>query len=88
MISALDASAVDRRPRGPVRNRPSNAPPHLSTLRLDGDETLLRRLSEQVLAPLDAAPGPQRDRLAETLLAWLDSGSSVAEVAAYPQTVR
>jgi DNA-binding CsgD family transcriptional regulator len=65
---------------------------HLSTLLLYGDEALMRRLSEQVLAPLDSAAAPQRDRLAETLLAWLQSGSSVADVAArlhiHPQTVR
>ncbi|MCX4974048.1 helix-turn-helix domain-containing protein [Streptomyces sp. NBC_00554] len=65
---------------------------HLSTLLLYGDEALLLRLSDQVLAPLDSAPGPQRDRLAETLLAWLQSGSSVGEVATllhiHPQTVR
>lgn len=74
-------------PRGVVR-----CADHLSTLLLHSDETLLRRLSEQVLAPLDAASRPQRDRLAETLLAWLQSGSSVGDVAArlhvHPQTVR
>uniref|UniRef100_UPI0004C63719 PucR family transcriptional regulator n=1 Tax=Streptomyces sp. NRRL S-146 TaxID=1463884 RepID=UPI0004C63719 len=65
---------------------------HLSTLLLYGDEPLLERLRARVLAPLDTVSAGQRDRLAETLLAWLLSGSNVPDVAVrlhiHPQTVR
>lgn len=65
---------------------------HLSTLLLYGDEPLLAQLETRVLAPLDTASAGQRVRLAETLLAWLLSGSNVPDVAArlhiHPQTVR
>ncbi|MGI5430648.1 PucR family transcriptional regulator [Streptomyces sp. CA-179760] len=65
---------------------------HLSTLLLYGDEPLLERLQARVLAPLDTVSAGQRERLAETLLAWLLSGSNVPDVAArlhiHPQTVR
>ncbi|WP_037669176.1 PucR family transcriptional regulator [Streptomyces afghaniensis] len=65
---------------------------HLSTLLLYGDEPLLERLEARVLAPLDTVSAGQRDRLAETLLAWLLSGSNVPDVATrlhiHPQTVR
>ncbi|MFC4646427.1 PucR family transcriptional regulator [Streptomyces mangrovi] len=65
---------------------------HLSTLLLHSDEPLLDQLQARALAPLDAASEGQRPRLAETLLAWLLSGSNVPDVAArlhiHPQTVR
>ncbi|MGR6968050.1 PucR family transcriptional regulator [Streptomyces cynarae] len=65
---------------------------HLSTLLLHNDEPLLAQLAARVLAPLDAVSTGQRARLAETLLAWLLSGSNVPDVAArlhiHPQTVR
>ncbi|MFF8974229.1 PucR family transcriptional regulator [Streptomyces sp. NPDC014995] len=65
---------------------------HLSTLLLHSDELLLAQLAARVLAPLDAVSEGQRARLAETLLAWLLSGSNVPEVATrlhvHPQTVR
>ncbi|MEV0638324.1 helix-turn-helix domain-containing protein [Streptomyces sp. NPDC050619] len=65
---------------------------HLSTLLLHSDEPLLAHLQARVLAPLDTVSAGQRPRLAETLLAWLLSGSNVPDVAArlhvHPQTVR
>ncbi|WP_055526231.1 PucR family transcriptional regulator [Streptomyces graminilatus] len=65
---------------------------HLSTLILYSDEALVRALSYRVLAPLAGIPAPQRGRLAETLLAWLQSESSVGGTALrlhlHPQTVR
>ncbi|MEU6357754.1 helix-turn-helix domain-containing protein [Streptomyces sp. NPDC047072] len=65
---------------------------HLSTLLLHSDEPILDQLRSRVLAPLDAVSEGQRGRLAETLLAWLLSGSNVPDVAArlhvHPQTVR
>jgi hypothetical protein len=65
---------------------------HLSTLLLHGDEPLLGRLRAGALTPLDSVSAGQRARLAETLLAWLLSGSNVPDVATrlhiHPQTVR
>jgi hypothetical protein len=65
---------------------------HLPSLLLYSDEPLLRMLSRRVLTPLRDVPTSQRDRLGETLLAWLQSGNSVGDVAArlhvHPQTVR
>ncbi|MFJ3777377.1 PucR family transcriptional regulator [Streptomyces sp. NPDC090075] len=65
---------------------------HLSTLLLHSDESLLAQLQSRALTPLDAVSEGQRARLAETLLAWLLSGSNVADAAArlhvHPQTVR
>jgi len=65
---------------------------HLSTLLLHADEPLLAQLEARALAPLDRVSEGQRARLAETLLAWLLSGSNVPDVAArlhiHPQTVR
>ncbi|WP_149824077.1 PucR family transcriptional regulator [Streptomyces tailanensis] len=65
---------------------------HLSTLLLHSDEPMLAHLRSRALAPLDAVSEGQRGRLAETLSAWLLSGSNVPDVAArlhiHPQTVR
>ncbi|MEU1480644.1 PucR family transcriptional regulator [Streptomyces sp. NPDC001668] len=65
---------------------------HLSTLLLHSDEPVLDLLRARALAPLEAVSEGQRERLAETLLAWLLSGSNVPDVAArlhvHPQTVR
>ncbi|MES5819907.1 helix-turn-helix domain-containing protein [Streptomyces sp. RG80] len=65
---------------------------HLSTLLLHSDEPLLDDLRAHALRPLDTVLPGQRARLAETLLAWLLSGSNVPDVAArlhiHPQTVR
>ncbi|MFJ3670539.1 PucR family transcriptional regulator [Streptomyces sp. NPDC090106] len=64
----------------------------LSTLLLHSDEPLLAQLRSRALAPLDAVTQGQRSRLAETLLAWLLSGSNVPDAATrlhiHPQTVR
>ncbi|MFI0822656.1 PucR family transcriptional regulator [Streptomyces sp. NPDC021098] len=65
---------------------------HLSTLLLHSDEPMLAQLRARALAPLATVSEGQRGRLAETLLAWLLSGSNVPDVAArlhiHPQTVR
>ncbi|MCZ0985210.1 helix-turn-helix domain-containing protein [Streptomyces diastatochromogenes] len=65
---------------------------HLSTLLLLRDDALLDAMAERWLRPLEQVRPPQRERLAETLLGWLQSGRGVAEVAArlavHPQTVR
>ncbi|MGI5165931.1 helix-turn-helix domain-containing protein [Spirillospora sp. CA-253888] len=65
---------------------------HMSTLILFQDEELITSLAELRLAPLAHLRASQQDRLAETLLAWLQSGRNANEVAmrlhVHPQTVR
>lgn len=65
---------------------------HMSTLIMFQDENLLGSLAELRLAPLSHLRNSQQDRLAETLLAWLQSGRNANEVAmrlhVHPQTVR
>lgn len=65
---------------------------HLSSLMIFGDEELTRALCAARLAPLQALRPAQRDRLAGTLLIWLQHGCNANEVAArmhvHPQTVR
>ncbi|MEW2353810.1 helix-turn-helix domain-containing protein [Spirillospora sp. NPDC029432] len=65
---------------------------HMSTLILFQDEELITSLAELRLAPLAHLRAGQQDRLAETLLAWLQSGRNANEVAlrlhVHPQTVR
>jgi DNA-binding PucR family transcriptional regulator len=65
---------------------------HLATLLLFRDEALVDAMAERRLSPLDRIRSPQRERLAETLLTWLQSGHNASEVAArlavHPQTVR
>ncbi|GAA2913388.1 PucR family transcriptional regulator [Streptosporangium fragile] len=66
-------------------------PDHLATLMIFQDEALIQIMARTRLAPLLTLRPAQRDRLAETLLAWLQSGNAT-EVAArlhiHPQTVR
>jgi hypothetical protein len=65
---------------------------HLSSLMIFGDEELTRSLCAARLAPLQTLRPAQRDRLAGTLLHWLQHGCNANEVAArmhiHPQTVR
>lgn len=65
---------------------------HMATLVILKDEALIKVLRRVRLAPLRALRPAQRDRIAETLLAWLQSGYNANEVAArlhiHPQTVR
>ncbi|RAY11313.1 PucR family transcriptional regulator [Actinomadura craniellae] len=65
---------------------------HMSTLILFEDEDLLAGLGALRLAPLEHLRPSQQDRLAETLLAWLQSSRNANEVASrlhvHPQTVR
>jgi len=74
-------------PAGPVR-----CDQHLSTLLILADEELAAALRGRHLAPLARLRPAQRDRIAETLLAWLQLGENAAEVAqrihVHPQTVR
>jgi hypothetical protein len=72
---------------GPVR-----CDQHLSTLLILADEDLAGALRSRRLAPLARLRPGQRDRIAETLLAWLQLGENAAAVAhqlhVHPQTVR
>lgn len=75
----------------PARS-PLVADEHLPALMLHGDAALAADLAARALAPLvELRPGP-RDRLTETLRAWLDEPGQVTRIAArlhvHPQTVR
>jgi PucR C-terminal helix-turn-helix domain len=65
---------------------------HLSTLMILSDEELVRTLGAARLAPLRRLRSAQQDRLAETMLAWLQNSSNAQEAArslhVHPQTVR
>jgi PucR C-terminal helix-turn-helix domain len=65
---------------------------HLSTVLVHSDDRLLTTLRERLLAPLRDLTVKQRERMLETLRAWLDSQGSVPDMAArlgvHPQTVR
>jgi hypothetical protein len=54
---------------------------HLSTLLIFSDEELAGALRAVRLAPLQRLRPAQQDRLAETLLAWLQHGYNAYEVA-------
>ena len=64
----------------------------LPALVLLADAELARLLSGQALAPLRGLRPEQADRLAETLLAWLESadnaGVAASRLHVHPQTVR
>ena len=72
---------------GPVR-----ADEHLAAAILLQDEELARELAQSRLEPLEALPAHERERLVETLAAWLGFQRQVPTIAAalhvHPQTVR
>ncbi|NUR26752.1 MAG: helix-turn-helix domain-containing protein [Catenulispora sp.] len=65
---------------------------HLADLLLLADPALVRLIAERRLAPLSTLTAKRRQRLEETLLAWIQSNRSAPEVAArlaiHPQTAR
>ncbi len=65
---------------------------HLAALIVHGDAALVAELARRRLAPLEERPPASRQRLRETLAAWLDHQGKVPEVAealhVHPQTVR
>jgi len=69
-----------------------NCADHMATLVLFQNEDLINALAAVRLAPLAHLRPEQRDRLADTLLPWLQTGGDAAKVAAqlfvHPQTVR
>jgi hypothetical protein len=70
----------------------ARAEEHLPALVIAADPALGAELAEQRLAPLAELPDGPRERLTETLRAWLDRPGQVQAVAAeldvHPQTVR
>ncbi|RJL31031.1 PucR family transcriptional regulator [Bailinhaonella thermotolerans] len=90
---AREALALAR--RGVIPHRGSHlvrCADHMSTLVVFKDEDLVDALAADRLAPLSHLRPGQQDRLAETLLAWLQNGHNANEVAnrlhVHPQTVR
>lgn len=84
---------VDLIKRGVIRDGPvAWCRDHLSTLWLLADEFLVSELIKRALAPLSGLTIKQRNRIGETLLAWLDTRGSAPEIAErlaiHPQTVR
>jgi PucR C-terminal helix-turn-helix domain len=93
-LSAARARAVDRLVADGVLEVDglAIAEDHLAALIVHGDGGLVSELARRRLAPLDERPPSSRDRLRETLAAWLDHQGSVPRVAealhVHPQTVR
>jgi PucR C-terminal helix-turn-helix domain/GGDEF-like domain len=87
---ARQALALSR--RGILGGDPVRCDEHLSTLLLLADTDLARALLRCQLAPLALLRPGQRERIAQTMLAWLELGQNAAEVAQHlyihPQTVR
>jgi hypothetical protein len=83
---------ADLRRSGVVTGDPVFADEHLDTIIVWRDPGLVEALQRQVLAPLDDLPASSRERLVETLRAWLrHQGSTAAiadELSIHPQTVR
>jgi hypothetical protein len=89
-LAARGIAAISEDAGGPCRV--IHCDDHLATLVLLADAELAALLSRQVLAPLRRLRPDAASRLAETLLAWLESADN-AETAArrlhvHPQTVR
>lgn len=91
-FSAETAAVVRARLGGAIAAGPVRCDQHLSTLLILADEELAAALRGRRLAPLARLRPAQQDRIAETLLAWLQLGENAAEVAqrihVHPQTVR
>jgi sugar diacid utilization regulator len=72
--------------------RPTRVEDHLAAMIMLGDQDIARALVARRLGPLEALPGGERDRLLETLGAWLahqrHTPSVAAELHVHPQTVR
>jgi PucR C-terminal helix-turn-helix domain len=85
-------SVAQRDPAGKAADGIVRCDEQLATLVLLADAELARVLSAQTLAPLRGLRPDQADRLAETLLAWLESadnaGAAASRLHVHPQTVR
>jgi len=84
--------AARLRRAGVLRGDPLFVADNLDTLIVHQDDALLAEVRRAALAPLDGVAEPRRDRLLETLRAWLvHMGNQKAVAAAlfvHPQTVR
>ena len=85
-------SLAQRNPAGQAADGIVRCDEQLAALVLLADAELARLLSGQALAPLRGLRPEQADRLAETLLAWLESadnaGVAASRLHVHPQTVR
>jgi hypothetical protein len=85
-------SLAQRDPAGQAPDGIVRCDEQLATLVLLADAELARVLTGQALAPLRGLRPDQADRLAETLLAWLESadnaGAAASRLHVHPQTVR
>ena len=85
-------SLAPRNPAGQAADGIVRCDEQLPALVLLADAELARLLSGQTLAPLRGLRPEQADRLAETLLAWLESadnaGLAASRLHVHPQTVR
>ena len=83
---------AQRNPAGQAADGIVRCDEQLAPLVLLADAELARLLSTQALAPLRRLRPEQADRLAETLLAWLESadnaGVAASRLHVHPQTVR
>jgi hypothetical protein len=87
-LARLGASLVEA---GVLRDDPVYVDEHLATLVVHRDPDLVAVLAAERLAPLDTVKETTRERLAETLLSWLQHRGERRHVAAalhvHPQTV-
>ncbi len=88
-LAVLAASVLE--PRDGQDDPPIWADEHLAAVILGAEPSAVAELAKRRLAPLDGLRPAQRERLAETLLAWLRHWGQRAPVAAelgiHPQTV-
>jgi PucR C-terminal helix-turn-helix domain len=91
-LSLAQRNPTQRNPTGKAADGIVRCDDQLATLVLLADAELARLLSGQLLAPLRGLRPEQADRLAETLLAWLESadnaGAAASRLHVHPQTVR
>ncbi len=83
--------AADLQRRGVLVDDPLFVDDHLDAIIVHRDDGLLEALQDQVLRPFERCRNGSRERLAETLLAWLqhmgERRAMAAELHVHPQTV-
>ena len=89
---AREALALIERGAIPSQHGPTRVADHLASMLVLGDQELAAARVAQRLAPLEALPETERDRLLETLAAWLahqrHTPAIAEELHVHPQTVR
>jgi PucR-like helix-turn-helix protein len=85
VLELLERGVIDAEP-------PVSAEEHMAHLIVHQDESLLAEHARTVLAPLDELPARSRERLLETLAAWVRHPGRPTEIArdihVHPQTAR